>query len=187
VGRPIRHVVVEGVDGSGKDTLIRTLAKIAPPPYPEFPHFSIHPRACTSTGGPVSNLADWVDEDMKYIENMTPSIYNRHPLISEPIYGPLIRGYLPSGFNNRKWVDSRTEKLASHCLVIFCDPGLDLVRERIKMDPQMPKVVDNLDKLYELYQIDALNWNGPKLYYNSNHLTPQHVVDYIIIQAKLGY
>lgn len=183
----IKHVIVEGVDGSGKDTLIRTLIKIAPPPYPEFPHFSLHPRACTSTGGPVSNLSAWVDEDMQYIEAMTPCIYNRHPLISEPIYGPVIRGYLPAGFNDRRWLDSRIDRLNEHCLVIFCDPGLKLIKDRIDRDPQMPMVVNKLDELYELYRIDALNWNGPKFYYDSEKFTPSDVVDHVILRAGLGY
>lgn len=117
-------IVVEGPDGAGKTTLIRRLLE----------DMDLHTtsRACTSEGGPVDNLGHWVN---KKFESNVPrgAIIDRHPLISEPIYGPLIRGGYPDNyFEKPQWMTESMEKLYEGNLIIYCLPPLKIVLDNIE-------------------------------------------------------
>lgn len=168
---PIRHVVVEGCDATGKDGLLDALIKYRAPGIGSTPHFTMHPRASTSLGGPVSNLDSWVMDDLASMPTQTPSLYNRHPLISELIYAkyrkvtPGLRGK----FRQPPWVKLNQHIMAQHCVVVFCAPPWEVVKHNLMVsgaDAHMPGVFDNAQVLYLDYLRMAGEWPGPKMWYN---------------------
>jgi hypothetical protein len=152
-----RHIIVEGPDASGKDGLIRRL-------LPLFPQFKLHERASTSKGGPVPHLTGWVVEDMWKMPHRGPWVYNRHPLISEPIYAPIARGVTPQGlFYDDVWVTQQRASLAQQCVVVWCMPPASVVTHNVTetADTHMPGVADNIDALYGAYRALMSEWVGP--------------------------
>lgn len=154
-------IIVEGCDGAGKTSLIRDILNY-------FPNLMLGPRASDSIGG-VSHhtkpegLSRWVDAEMaKWIEpGYGPRIYDRHPLISEPIYGSIVRQQLSPQFT-APWFRTRLNTLRKSCLVIFVDPGWDTVASRLsrEQDDQMPGVKENAKALWLAYRTLGLSWQG---------------------------
>lgn len=167
-----KHIIVEGMDGSGKTTLIRELLKYLTPSYPGYSHYAKHERASSSVDGPVKQLDQWVIDDTRLMPFLAPSIYDRHPLISEPIYGPICRGGVLGRFRVDSWVEIMRQSVANYALVIWCHPPLDNIRQVIGNEEQMAGVVDNLDRLHKEYARAMLVWPGAKIMYDrtkSNH------------------
>ena len=157
----LRHIIIEGPDGSGKTTLLRELLGWKQAKN-ESPWFVAHERASTSRGGPVANLDTWVEKDLVDIDTQPPSIYDRHPIVSELIYGTIIRGGVPGKFNSGIWTSQVRSTLAQHCLVIWCIPPWDKVRNNI-LNPeldQMPGVVENARRIYDEYDRASRVWPG---------------------------
>jgi hypothetical protein len=156
-----RHLIVEGMDGSGKDTLISKLLM-------QLPGYTLHERASTSLGGPVANLSGWVIDDLTQMPTQPLSIYNRHPLISEPIYAPYRRigGGLRGAWRDRSWVALNRVIAAEHCLVILCHPSWFTVQYNLLQTSQghMPGVMENARSLWDAY--DKLVWPGRCIRYN---------------------
>jgi hypothetical protein len=113
-------IIVEGPDGSGKTSLITMLA--------EKLDFEVMPRACTSDNGvDPATLKEWVNRDLS-LPIHQPKFYDRHPLISEPIYGPLIRGHMADGWTDVGWLASRLNILRiKEPFFIFCLPPMGAV------------------------------------------------------------
>jgi hypothetical protein len=153
------------MDGTGKDTLITELIKFKSKAQ-KGKLFTLHDRPCTSEGGPISALSEWVTHDMATIHLQAPSIYNRHPLISEPIYGPRTRGYLRGRFRIPGWQREQRIRLQSHAFTIFCAPPWTTVEENLGKGKHMAGVVEHARELYEDYQYAILDWDGPKMTYN---------------------
>jgi GTPase SAR1 family protein len=172
----IRHLVAEGPDGAGKSTLIRELLKFQSTPSIPEPLFVPHKRAVPSTGYTTVDLSDWVREDIHTIGHHVPSIYDRHPLISEPIYGPIIRGYLPGKFRIPGWTSVMAGRLQARVFTVFCLPPLDVVKANVERDAagQMGGVPEHIGEIYEEYMYLVHNWAGPKLVYD---YTKQTVAD----------
>lgn len=164
----IRHIIVEGCDGTGKTNMVNRIAawrrpKLlrTDPPRP-FPHFAIHERASTSIGGPVPDLVSWVRKDIATMADQPPSVYDRHPIISEPIYGPICRNGVPGSFNDGVWVSTSRSMIAQHCAVIWCIPPWDVVWRNISatMNNQMPGVAINARRIYDTYVEASRRWPG---------------------------
>lgn len=158
-----RHIIVEGMDGSGKDTLIDKLML-----HPAMRDHTRHTRASTSLGGPVQNLAQWTIDDVAAMPTNSPKVYNRHPLISEPIYAPhrRVNPGLRGAWRDRTWVHLNRLIAAEHCLVILCHPAFSTVHANLMRSPHghMPGVVEHASKLYDSYT--QLVWPGRVIHYN---------------------
>lgn len=173
----MRHIIVEGMDGTGKSNLVQAimeshLAK----------RFALHERASTSIGGPVDDLEGWVEKDINEMGTSAQSyIYDRHPLISELIYGPICRGQVPGNFNNQQWVESRKQILRHWCVVIWCTPAWTTVKNNLigTAGNHMQGVVDNARHLYYVYNVTADLWPGASIRYDYTRLTKAAMVDYI--------
>lgn len=158
----MRSIIVEGMDGSGKDTLIKSLLG-------HYPDHTLHERASTSLGGPVPNLAEWVARDSMHLtKTKRPYIYNRHPLISEPIYGQ----YRPDKpteemFTNASWIDAYRKIVADCSVLVVCQPPYHVVRNILQMqgpDAHMLGVYDNQLDIYSDYK--RLVWPGRSIRYD---------------------
>lgn len=135
-------VIVEGPDGAGKTTLIETL-KIAT-------GLGVHARASDSVGGPVADIFSWANEDVNTWSDQRMAIYDRHPLISELIYGPLARNYLDPRFLTAESTHM-FNKFYQNSIIILCLPPFDVLSKNVLREDQMPGVLENLPELYEEY------------------------------------
>lgn len=117
-------LIVEGPDGGGKSTLIAELQGQL--------DIAVMPKAAKSDLGPdTKQLRTWVDRDLS-TPNHAPHLYDRYPLISEPIYGPLIRGHMADGFSDLAWFASRCSMVRERSTaVVFCLPPFEVVRTNI--------------------------------------------------------
>lgn len=151
-------IIIEGPDGAGKTTLLSDL-------HSHFPQMEQHPRFCTSLGGPIQDLAEEVFKDVK--ARPTHFIYDRHPVISDYIYNAAIpeRNFSP-GFLTESMGRIRN-RVAHHSLTIWCLPPLSVVRGNVfSSDGEMPGVVDNINKIYDLYQMHRIMWPGRHVTYD---------------------
>lgn len=164
------NVILEGPDGGGKTSLL-----------PEFINKGMtqHPRASHSTDGPVPNLDDWVVE---HSGSKIGYVYDRHPLVSEPIYGPICRGKVPGRFNDPRWVEDETRRLAADHVLILCLPPRHVARDNAGEAGQMRGVLGNYDIIYERYL--SVWWPGVIIRYDYtrrwNHRDLMAHVDQVI-------
>lgn len=158
----IRHIIVEGMDGTGKSTLVNQLLT-------GLPEFRAHTKAARSIEGPdLATLDKWVVEDTNTLDKQSPSIFDRHPLVSETVYGPIVRDGLPGLFNMPWWVDTMRARVALRCLLIICKPPVAVVGDNLNRDPegQMPGVMEKAMPLYHEYLRVADQWPGAQIRYN---------------------
>lgn len=140
-------LIVEGPDGGGKTTLVESLCSRL--------ELEVRPRSSTSDHGPVGELGDWIDRD--FTTNTHVGIYDRHPLISETIYGPLIRAS-QSDLLSMGPVEDLFHMLYSTTplLIIYCLPPVANVRVNVGQSHEgttdhLRGVLKFTDQLYDLY------------------------------------
>lgn len=145
-------IILEGPDGGGKTTLLNKLTRATGLPA--------HERASHSTKGPRDDLFLWTDNDIRTWHSQPLSIYDRHPLTSEHIYGPTVRGEIRPGFElTNPAIAHMRRYLRRHALVILCLPPLETVRQNVTGDfDQMAGVLDNIDHIYECYRMMYQIW-----------------------------
>lgn len=146
-------ILIEGPDGTGKSNLTARLLKDT--------GLKQAPRMSTSTGGGKANLADLVRADSLRWSQPACLIYDRHPLIGEYIYGPILRNRIVPEFTMplaHRW---RT-KLAHISLLVLALPALERVRVNVSNEDivQLDGVAANIDKIYCLYQSLIATWPG---------------------------
>jgi GTPase SAR1 family protein len=165
-------IVVEGMDGSGKSSLVARLTHDLQVP--------LHPRASDSVGGPVKNLWQWAWDDVIHWEDSELSIYDRHPLVSEYIYGPVTRGSMDPVFVG---VESQSlyRIFQENCLIIFCDPGVETVSRNVIKNPQMQGVLNNIPNLYWSYRTYFHMYPGFQIRWDYDH------TDYAQLVANLKF
>ncbi len=152
-------IILEGPDGAGKTTLLSEL-------HGHFPGMEQHPRFCTSTGGPITELAEAVYKDVKF--RPTHYIYDRHPVVSEYVYNSAIpeRAIRPAFLTDS--MGRVRLRVAHHSLMIWCLPPLPEVKRNVERDAgnQMPGVLENVERIYEQYQTHRLMWPGRCVLYD---------------------
>jgi energy-coupling factor transporter ATP-binding protein EcfA2 len=158
----VKHIIVEGPDGSGKTTLVAHLAHTLGIP--------VHERASSSKGGPRPDLYEWVIWDAKKNHPRTEDswIYDRYPVISEPIYGHHVRHDIMVPFDQEPFLTEIKDVLYTSSVVVWCLPNLDTVCRNVYANPhdQMPGVVLNIGKVHQAYMTAYFRWRGPKRQYD---------------------
>lgn len=165
-------IILEGPDGSGKSTLQKSLLEAG---------FEAGPRAVTSEGGVIDreNLVQWVWEDLMTWRSPDQQlrVYDRHPLVSEYIYGPIVRGDVAPGMLS-PFAREMGHWFVRNALVIFCLPPLETVQVEVQKEAQMEGVVENIDDIYMSYQLIMLTWGGQYTIYDWTKDTPNRIVRY---------
>jgi hypothetical protein len=155
----MRHVIVEGPDGSGKSTLVEFLCQASP--------LVRHSRASDSIAGPVPDLATWYLDDMRQINEQPPSVYDRHPVISEPIYARYARKEpAQRPFNRPDWVNESHNLTAQWAFVVWCLPSPYVLYTNVHEKPQMTGVREGIWDLYYGYSALRQQWPGLAMHYN---------------------
>lgn len=113
-------IVIEGPDGSGKTTLIHEIKT-------QFP-VTIAPRVVTKDAEAMVDLVQWIEEDNAKLNQGV--LYDRHRLISETIYGPILRDEPQPGFDDIKWLGQQMSLFyGKKPVVIYCLPPWPVVME----------------------------------------------------------
>lgn len=147
-------ILLEGPDGSGKTNLSRHLH--------ERLGIQIAPRFATSEGGPIDELYHTMHRDLRtWDSSREPRIYDRHPLISEPIYGPIVRGEMRPGFDHPSTAQLR-KRVAFRSLVILALPPFQTVKRNVANEefPQMRGVQQNIRAIWSMYEQLLHDWPG---------------------------
>jgi hypothetical protein len=138
-------IIVEGVDGSGKSTLIQKIRENIKK-YFWIMKSSQRPKSALQ----LTNLLTLVRQGMAIEISF---LFDRFPLISEQIYGPILRDFSIVDLNYEE-IGRRIKGLTPkriEPLIIHCRPPTSIIRARIKALPQMEGVVQNLDRLIAEY------------------------------------
>jgi ABC-type cobalamin/Fe3+-siderophores transport system ATPase subunit len=142
-------IVVEGPDGAGKTTLIKALV--------EYWQLPIAPRVVQKDTTTTINIAHWVENNVR--QGWQPLIFDRHRLISEPIYGPILRGHQDPHFTHLPWMRTQLGRFyESQPLVIYCLPPLWVVVNNCKNDETNDNsaVLEKIEAIYMAYTARAV-------------------------------
>lgn len=143
-------IILEGPDGSGKSTLAEALVAEG---------MILQDRPCTSENAiDGETLANWVDEDIRREGGGADRLYDRYPLFSEIIYGPLLRGTMAEGFGDYDWYFRKLQSLRRLHMptVIFCLPPLVEVEMNVRKNHDdstihLRAVRHNTQAIYQQY------------------------------------
>lgn len=142
-------IVVEGPDGAGKTTLINKLSE-------QF-SLPVAPRVVTKGAEAMVDLKTWTEDNVA--RGWQSTLFDRHRLISEPIYGSVLRKRAEPGFGDPFWLFSMYRMFYMHCrpIIIYCLPPFQVVQEHVMADTenQPEKVRTQIAKLYMLYSAKA--------------------------------
>jgi adenylate kinase family enzyme len=146
-------LIVEGPDGSGKTTLIRRLM--------EDLRWPVAPRVVSQETQKMVDLKEWTEINLT--QGLVPTIFDRHRIISEPIYGPIIRRSLEEGFDSLVWTTAVFNQFdALDPFVIWCLPPRWIVEQNVWEDENNVVVKDDIGTIYDLYHFAAARcqtWN----------------------------
>lgn len=140
-------IIVEGPDGAGKTTLITKLSHILDLP--------VAPRVVSKDTEAMIDLKAWTEQNVA--QGWQATIFDRHRLISEPIYGSLLRVAFQPGFDDFNWLYNMNYMLYHRVqpVVIYCLPPYETVRVNIKDDSDNKRVADAIRKIYSMYVCKA--------------------------------
>lgn len=145
-------IIVEGPDGAGKTTLIKQLA--------ERYDLPIAPRVVSKDAEAMVDLKAWVEENVS--QGFQPMIFDRHRLVSETIYGPILRDKQEPGFDDWVWMSVMIDRFYNcNPLIIYCLPDLEVVKANIAGDIDNKVVWGSIDAIYAAYVArSALDYNS---------------------------
>ena len=142
-------IIVEGPDGSGKTTLVTKLA--------ERYSLGVEPKLVNSDMSSNSSKKAWCEQNVA--RGFQAKLFDRHCLISEPIYNSVTRRAFDPGFDDVHWYTAMTTMFYKHCnpLIIYCLPELEVVKANVAADvDNQPKVVrESIRKIYAQYVAKA--------------------------------
>jgi hypothetical protein len=171
-------LIIEGMDGTGKTSLVNHLAQLF--------NLQIHERAVKSSKlGVVDNVYEWVLKDLA-TEPERPMVYDRHPLISEYIYSSVLR---PGKIDPRFYSEEARRmllRMSRNRLIIFCIPpaGNTLANVRHSEGNQLTGVIEHCQTLYDLYQQAYTYWPTPLNAIKFDYTNPS---DLIVAETTIEY
>lgn len=158
MGRQPHRIIVEGMDGSGKTTLVKHLAH-------QFPQLEVVTR-------PKDVHFDiWWPSELDRLDTAPVPIYDRF-FYSELVYGPIIRGKINA---NMELVNGVAWFMRSTAMLIYARPHSSSIRTAINEHPQMPGVIRHFEQLLEAYDslmATEMQWYVDRFYHydwNSEH------------------
>lgn len=135
-------VVVEGPDGSGKSTLIKNLREDTSRYY-----VSLHNAGPPQDVLNVQCITNWI---AKMAVGRVPLVCDRISLISEPIYGQVLRNenILEGSYTTDDIKDFFVENVDR---VIYCRPPTAIIHKGLLAEKQLRGVADRIEDLTQCY------------------------------------
>lgn len=124
-------IVIEGADNTGKTTLIESLAKEFRLPTIK----SFRPPTVKT----IIDFHNWAKAAPR-----TP-VMDRHPAISDYIYGHILRGESPSD-------PQLIQFLRNQVFLVYCQPPIDTIRGTYLDRAQLEGTHENLDRILSEYE-----------------------------------
>lgn len=139
--------LIEGPDGGGKTTLVNSIVE-------KNRGTQLLRRASTSLGGPIDNheYLEWTVNTLPFLsESRNLFLLDRHPLISEMIYGPILRGKPDMGRSPSTYYQAMKVLKDHVSSVILCLPPISVVQENIYQGDQLDGVTSHIEEIYQGY------------------------------------
>lgn len=129
-------VIIEGADGSGKTTLANRIRG-------QLGQYAMFLR----TSGPpsiveIANVCHWVDSH----PHTLPLIMDRYPLLSEYVYGPILRGKCKHAMT----IEMMARALRN-AMVIHCRPNYSALAANVQKEVQLEGVLVNHRHIVKKY------------------------------------
>lgn len=137
-------LIVEGPDGSGKSTLCKELSLALDWPIAD--------RVVDKDTKAMGDLTSWTEANVS--RGFQGTIFDRHRLISGPIYGPIMRRGPVSQRELYKidWVEAMTAQfMRCSPIIVFCLPPFETVVKNLDNDPDNLAVSAKIDAIYRSY------------------------------------
>ena len=145
------RIIVEGMDGSGKTTLVdRLLGELGPD----------HSYLIRNDRGPSADLRAFWTDTLGVNPPGRVAIHDRF-FYPELVYGPILRGRYSVESGIIQYV---AQYLRYFAFLIYCRPPNDVIFRGVNVEPQMAGVLNNFDAL--LNQYDTI-MTGEQLYYQN--------------------
>lgn len=131
-------VIVEGMDNSGKSTLANYLGE----------KFDLK---IIKRSGPPASSESFLLETLSFLVLNPEAIFDRHPIISEGVYAPVLRGinvFETEGTTWEFWMDRLQQ---CNPLIIYCRPPDEKILCFHPDLPQMDGVEQNARRLIDRY------------------------------------
>lgn len=154
-------IIVEGPDGAGKTTFIEKVSReLDLPIAPKFVKSS-------GEGSGTNDLFGEAYKDVVTMWDRPPMIYDRHPLISEYVYGPIIRGAMPPDFLTPQ-AHATMRLMAQQVFVIWALPPMQTCYDNVmdETSDQMNGVQKNIDAIWAMYHTMRMLWQGSSSMYD---------------------
>jgi hypothetical protein len=145
-------IIFEGPDGAGKTTLIKHIA--------ERYDLPVAPRVVGTDTQPMVDLRQWVEDQLATDRYNSNIIFDRHRLISEPIYSLAMGGARDDRFWDLEWLKVSMDKFYDlQPLVIWCLPPLKTVIQNC-LDESNDFVRPFIPRIYRGYMAEMARWVG---------------------------
>ena len=134
-------IVVEGPDGAGKSTLIDNLRLSSDRHY-----VSMRRSGPPKTLDEIVHIIRWIER----LTGPTPLILDRHPFISEDIYGNVLRGKsLLNGYSSIEDYQQHFRTFVDR--IIYCRPPTSIIMQKMHDNPQLRGVHDKIEEITQQY------------------------------------
>lgn len=138
-------IVVEGPDGAGKSTLIDNLRLSGAKHYVSLQR-SGPPKRLEE----IQSVVRWIEKFEPDGSGPTPLILDRHPFISEAIYGPTLRGHsLLVDYYTLHDIEHHFFRFVDR--VIYCRPPTSVIMQKMGNNPQLKGVTENIEEITRQY------------------------------------
>lgn len=134
--RPYARVVVEGMDGAGKTTLVNQLESF----LGDYGHFV---PGYNRVVGEKSPMSQWWMEQLAENPVGRVIIHDRF-FYPELVYGPVLRNKIDTDGSTQFYVQNF---LRQYAFLIYCRPPIAVLREGAQVEKQMEGVYDRFTEL----------------------------------------
>jgi len=133
-------IIVEGPDGGGKTTLARNLS--------ETLDIDILPKAVGADTQARVDLREWTDQHVAWDWH----IYDRHNLISDPIYSIILDRSKPDIYDPEWLMSAMMKFYEARPIIIYCIPPLPVVTKNcIEGADDNSAVIPHLPMIHQAY------------------------------------